>query len=331
MTPRARFPKTLSGAAIVALLLVVLAAIHDVRATPQDEAQEEMQEEVQEEARETLDEEHQLGDVVVRLYSISEADGATAQHLVLLRDGIEVARIEDYRVSLQCLSCELEGRDHLHVVSPEPGENMTGETGRQLAIYQFSGGASCCEGLTILSLEPEIEVLAKVDGGYPAFLVQMDDDPALEIVTFDPVYWGWHAMSNADRVAPLVVLKFDPVARKYAFAEGIMRAPPPDADDLAAMAQGWKTNDDWDTPLADGTHGVPNGLRDAVLEFAYSGNLVAAIELIEAAWPDGWEEARDDFIADLRECRLRASAYWPGIARINGLDAAPPPAHCPEP
>ena len=40
MTPRARFPKTLSGAAIVALLLVVLAAIHDVRATPQDEAQE---------------------------------------------------------------------------------------------------------------------------------------------------------------------------------------------------------------------------------------------------------------------------------------------------
>lgn len=327
MTPRSRFPKTLSGAAIIALLLVVLAAIHDVRATTEDEAQEEMQEE----ARETLDEEHQLGDVVVRLYSISEADGATAQHLVLLRNGIEIARIEDYWVSLQCFICKVGGHDHLRVATPQPGENVTGETGRQLAIYQFSGGPSCCEGLTILSLEPEIEVLAKVDGGYPAYLVQMDDDPALEIVAFDPAYWDWHAMSRADRVAPLVVLKFDPVTRKYAFAEGIMRAPPPDPDDLAAKAQGWKTGDDWDTPLCDGKHGVPNGLRDAVLELAYSGNLVAAIELIGAAWPDGMEEARDDFIADLRECRLRASAYWPGIARINGLDAAPPPAHCPEP
>lgn len=322
MTPRASFPKLTSGASIVALLLVVLAAILVERAATQDEVPEGAQ---------TLDEEHHLGDVVARLFTILNPDDARIQRLVLLRNGIEIARIEDYLVSLQCLICKVGGHDHLRVVSPKPGENMTGETGRQLAIYQSSGGNSCCDEFTILSLEPEIEVLAKVDGGYPAFLVQMDDDPALEIVTFDPVYWGWHAMSNADRVAPLVVLKFDPVARKYAFAEGIIRAPPPDADDLAAMAQGWKTDDDWDTTLADGKHGVPNGLRDAVLELAYSGNLVAAIELIEAAWPDGMEEARDDFIADLRECRLRASAYWPGIARINGLDAAPPPAHCPEP
>jgi len=322
MTPRASFPRLASGASIVALLLVVLAPILVEWVATQDEVPEGAQ---------TLDEEHHLGDIVVRLLRILDPDHARVQRLVLLRNGIEIARIEDYLVSLQCLICEVGGPDHLRMASPQPGENMTGETGRQLAIYQSSGGNSCCDEFTILSLGPEIEVLANVAGSYPAFLVQMDDDPALEIVTFDPVYWGWHAMSNADRVAPLVVLKFDPVARKYAFAEEIMRAPPPDADDLAAMAQGWKTDYEWDKTLADGTHGVPNGLREAVLELAYSGNLVAAIELIDAAWPDGMEKARDDFIADLRECRLRASAYWPGIARINGLDAAPPPAHCPKP
>ncbi|MBM3627489.1 MAG: hypothetical protein FJX21_06680 [Alphaproteobacteria bacterium] len=325
MTSRARYPSLALGAAILAILLVALAAIRGEQAAAQDEMQEEMQEETQ-----TLDEEHQFGDVVAQIYSVSEADGATSQRLVLLRSGVEVARVEDYLVSLRCISCEIDGQDHMRVATPRPGENITGQTGHQLAIHQYSGGASCCEGLTILSLEPDIEVLASVTGGYPAYLVQMDDDPALEIVTFDPAYWDWHALSRADRVAPQVVLKFDPASRKYAFAEAIMRAPPPDAAALAARARRWKADPDWKVTLADGVHAVPNGLRDAVLELAYSGNLRAAIALLHATWPDGMEEARDDFLADLQECRLRASNYWPGIARINALEAEPAPEHCPE-
>ncbi len=273
-----------------------------------------------------------VGDATVRLYDLFETiQGeviAVGQRLVVVRGGKEVHRVEDRYVSLEVMEGMPE--DDPRAISPEPGTNVLGGVERHLTIFQNSGGAHCCGLITVVSLDPAVAEIGRIEGGnFHAHFAQLDDDPALEVVARDNVFAYWRA-DFAQSVAPRVVLKYDRAAKAYVPAPALMRRAPPEAGALEAEAARWRADARWRAEGLPEADRVPPGLIAAAADLIYAGNLDVAVELINRAWPEGRATARAEFLNALVNCRLRESAYWPGVARLNGLEPVPPAASCPK-
>ncbi|MBM3542306.1 MAG: hypothetical protein FJX51_09675 [Alphaproteobacteria bacterium] len=273
-----------------------------------------------------------VGDATARLYDLFETiQGeviAVGQRLVVVRGGQEIYRVEDRYVSLEVMEDMPE--DDPRAVSPEPGANVLGGAERHLTVFRSTGGAHCCGLVTVLALDPAVAEIGRIESGnFPAHFAQLDDDPALEVVAHDNVFAYWRA-SFAESAAPRVVLKYDREAKAYVPAPALMRRPPPEAGALEAEAARWRAQGRWRDEGLPETERVPSGLIAAAIDLIYAGNLDVAVELINRAWPEGRAAARAEFLNTLVNCRLRESAYWPGVARLNGLEPAPPAASCPK-
>ena len=273
-----------------------------------------------------------LGDTTVRLYDLFETiQGevvAVGQRLVIVRGGQAIHQVEDRYVSLEVMEGVPE--DDPRAVSPEPGANVLGGTERHLTVFQSSGGAHCCGLITVLALDPTVAEIGRIESGnFHAHFAQLDDDPALEVVAHDNIFAYWRA-SFAESAAPRVVLKYDRAAKVYAPAPALMRRSPPDAATLAAEVARWRSQGRWRDEALPESDRVPSGLIAAALDLIYTGNLDVAVELVNRAWPEERVAVRVEFLDALVTCRLRESAYWPGVARLNGLEPVPPAASCPK-
>jgi hypothetical protein len=66
----------------------------------------------------------------------------------------------------------------------------------------------------------------------------------------------------------------------------------------------------------------------AIIDLVYSGDMATVRALIDGDWPLA-APGKEAFLREFLECQLRRSHYWPAIARLNNVPAAPPSKGCP--
>jgi hypothetical protein len=64
-----------------------------------------------------------------------------------------------------------------------------------------------------------------------------------------------------------------------------------------------------------------------MLDLIYTGHLAEAHAFLVDSWADSVAK-RDAYWSSLTRCKLRESPYWPAVAKLNELPAAPPAAEC---
>src|SRR5690606_38183156 len=110
--------------------------------------------------------------------------------------------------------------------------DVTGDGRPDFVLQSYSGGAHCCFYTLIIEREPEILLLAELDGAHAEVrLENLDQDPALEAVLLDWTFAYWKT-SFADSPAPQVILKLDETG--YNGSAALMRGPAPTPEALAA-------------------------------------------------------------------------------------------------
>ncbi len=185
--------------------------------------------------------------------------------------------------------------------------DATGDGRPDFVLQSYSGGAHCCFYTLIIEREPEVMVLAELDGGHSEVRLQnLDSDPALEATLLDWTFAYWKT-SFAESPAPQVVLKLD--ENGYNASAALMRGPAPDAAEIAALAK--------DAREAMVEAQTPTSLLwGPMLEFIYRGQADSAFALLDQAWPADLP-GRDAFVLQLG-AQLSWSPYWMTIAEMNG-------------
>ena len=204
------------------------------------------------------------------------------------------------------------------------GMDITGAGQPDLVISEWLGGANCCLLFHIFELGPTFKKLGTIDAEFgdsgPHFLHPDKDSKTtgLAIQIHDWTFANWNT-DFADSPAPKVVLRYSDDA--YRVAPDLMRAPVPDASDLATLAAQVKSY----APSAKGgewPHAqVSPQLWATMLDLIYSGHESEAWKFLDDAWPPK-VQGKDAFAHDFR-AQLAKSRYWPTVEAMN---AAKPPA-----
>jgi len=204
------------------------------------------------------------------------------------------------------------------------GMDVTGAGQPDLVISEWLGGANCCLLFHIFELGPTFKKLGTIDAEFgdsgPHFLHPDKDSKTtgLAIQIHDWTFANWNT-DFADSPAPKVVLRYSDDA--YRVAPDLMRAPVPDASDLATLAAQVKSY----APSAKGgewPHAqVSPQLWATMLDLIYSGHESEAWKFLDDAWPPK-VQGKDAFAHDFR-AQLAKSRYWPTVEAMN---AAKPPA-----
>jgi len=259
----------------------------------------------------------------------AEDEPLDRQELRILRNGQELAKVEDAKIDYFGGALSDFDRGDKRNLVPAIGGSITGATEPELAIESYSGGAHCCTTVHLFRLGAErLQPLGTIEGGnFPVAFRQLDKDPALEAATYDNAFAYWKA-SFAESVAPQVILEFDPASERYRFASALMRASAPNAATLKRKAQAIRRDPRWKQRANGGDGNISPALWEEMLTLIYAGNGAAADELLRQAWPRD-AIARAVFRHELIDCQLRRSIYWPDIAAMNRWPADPPGADCP--
>jgi len=246
------------------------------------------------------------------------------QTLIVLKDGREIHRREGWR-------WEVDGTPDLpdaRYVAPKPGSDITGDGIPDVVLRDYSGGAHCCSTYYVFELRDSLPVHQLVAGDHAALFKQMDDRPALEVELSDDNYAYWRS-SFIDSAAPKVVLRYR--AQAYEIAPDLMRAPPPSQADMAQWAEESRADYGWKMETkprgADDASDLGGVFLDKVTQLIYQGHADLVQTFVDLAWPSA-KPGKDAFVAELMECRIRNSDYWPAVAALNGLPADPPIGRC---
>ena len=160
----------------------------------------------------------------------------------------------------------------------------------ELIVTGWSGGAHCCYTLHVLSLDKPLQhqAIPVDDNDEVGFIDQDGAPPLLQFGDFDFAYW--HA-AFVDSPAPRLILRYDPVQRRYRADFAAVHQDPPDAAALQALVA---------KPQAP--------LWGPMLDLIYSGNAPAARQLLDLAWPDG-RPGKERFLACFTR-QLRSGRLW---------------------
>jgi hypothetical protein len=167
--------------------------------------------------------------------------------------------------------------------------------------------------------------------------VDLESGGALEIIIQDTNFLYW-LTAFASSPAPRVIKRYKGGA--YEVALDLMRASPPTLSELDALAANLNSGKAaWETAAV--TAAPPDQrttyyfrsdeaikFLTAIVDLVYSGNMVVVRALIERAWPLE-APGKEAFLKEFLECQVRRSHYWPAIARLNNVPAAPPSKGCP--
>ncbi|MGE0748882.1 MAG: hypothetical protein AB7K86_26715 [Rhodospirillales bacterium] len=192
--------------------------------------------------------------------------------------------------------------------------------GRPLAVLaSYSGGAHCCAGLQLVTLDGVAAVAADLALGHgdlpdaDDLFVDADGDGQADIRAFDQTFAYWIVSFAESPFTPILLHWRDGAFRLNLTA---MRRPPPTDASLAAAAAAIRAEDRW----REG--GPPPLLWERMSAQIFSGNAPAAWQLLERAWPPA-VPGRDRFAADFRN-QLKTSPWWDDLLRLN-------PAGLPQP
>lgn len=189
---------------------------------------------------------------------------------------------------------DLKGRD------PHSGKDLNGNFIPDLIITQWTGGAHCCNYLTIFELGTELRKLVSVSGGSSGFrIVDLDGDNNPEIEFWDwPIDYAFTGFS--DSAQGRTILKFQ--KGQYHVGRKLMttRAPGPKEID--------KIQNEIRNAFKKENFNIPYALLNAMMELSYSGHFDLALKFADSTWPDrkaGLREFKDEF-----KNLLNGSQYW---------------------
>lgn len=206
----------------------------------------------------------------------------------------------------------------LHMVEEPPGSpdgvlplgldvDATGDGRPDFVLQSYSGGAHCCYYTQVIERQPELALLAEFDGSdSPVELVNLDADPALEVVLYDWSFAYWKAPFAESPAAKVILDLQDGV---YSGAVELMRQPAPSAAILADQATAARR-----AMLA--AKAPTSALWGPMLDLIYSGNGDAAFDLLQRAWP-AEIPGREAFLVQFG-AQLSLSPYWETLSLLNG-------------
>jgi len=191
--------------------------------------------------------------------------------------------------------------ESLNGKDPYSGRDLTGNGVPDLIITKWSGGAHCCNFLTVFELsESGVKKIMTVDGGSYYFKIKdLDGDKIPEIE-----FWDWPIdylfNSFADSAQGRVVLKF--INGKYHVASGLMYRRRPSNNKLD------KLKDEIRKSFKEMGDRVPFELLNLMMELSYTGYNELAFKIAEETWP----RKRADFKKFKKEFKsaLGNSIYW---------------------
>lgn len=196
---------------------------------------------------------------------------------------------------------------------PEIGTDITGDGSPDVVLLDDSGGAHCCDTYYIIELREPLNVIifSLGDGGID--FQDLDDVPGLELNISDGNFAYWKT-SFTGSAFPHLILRYRD--GRYVFDAELTRKPPLSESELYRISSELR-NGRWHPNY------FPTDFLQVTVDLIFTGNVLQALEFIEAAWPPS-KSGKDDFIAELFQCRLREDRWWPEIARMNNL---PPEKH----
>lgn len=226
--------------------------------------------------------------------------------LIVYKGGREIHRMEGWR-------WEISDRD------PKPGTDVTGDGSLDVILTEYSGGAHCCFTTYIFELRGPLNMITLYTGDGGASFEDLDELPGLEIVVSDDNFTYW-INGFAGSPFPQVVLRY--TNGTYQLDLDLTWQPRLAESNLLRLATEvkngeWHLNADY----------LPDDFLSVITDLIYAGHFDQALEFIELAWPPN-KPAQDEFVAELFQCRLRRSEYWPAIAELNHLAPEQPLAGC---
>jgi hypothetical protein len=189
----------------------------------------------------------------------------------------------------------LKGRD------PYSGKDLTGNGIPDIVLTSWSGGAHCCNSLTILEMtESGARKVITVDGGSYGFIFKdLDSDGRQEIEFWDwPIDYLFNSFAHSAQGR--VVLKS--VGDGYRVAKSLMYRKRADEPTLAAAKVTIQKVFSTKQP------GVPYELLKLMMDLSYSGYRELALKMADDTWPrdlSGLAKFKLDF-----NRALAASPYW---------------------
>jgi hypothetical protein len=193
---------------------------------------------------------------------------------------------------------------------------VTGKPAQDIVLQSFAGGAHCCFTIEILTLGETFEVsppFETQDAG--AALVELPGSGLYGLKSSDESF-NYRFGSFVDSPHPEIILRYD---RDDGFRldTGLMRQPKMTAEALRAAAL--KVRDDKDSwQLPEGF--LPGSYQAPILRLIYGGDMEGARRFATEAWPPG-KAGLKQFLADLFDCALPESPWWPAVASLNGVKA----------
>ncbi len=226
--------------------------------------------------------------------------------LIIYKGNQEIHREEEWRWEI--------GRHH-----PKSGTDVTGDGSPDVVLTEYSGGAHCCFTYYIFELREPLNRIKLYTGDGLASFEELDELPGLELVVSDDNFTYW-TKGFAGSPFPDIGLRYKDGDYKPD-VDLFWRPALSDAQLNKLVAEVPK--DEWELD----TDYLPDEFLSGVTDLIYAGHVDQALQFIELAWPSD-KPGQDEFIAELFQCRLRRSQYWPAIAQLNGLQPDEPRKDC---
>jgi len=194
------------------------------------------------------------------------------------------------------------------------GIDLTGNGKHNAAIYEYTGGAHCCDDMYLLELGKEVKLVAIIRGDEckPIF-EDIDGDSIPELVHNDPSY-NYFPSSFVGSSFPKVILRWD--ENTFKVAVDLMRIPTPDIRALEKKAidvkNKWISNvtNRWNpshSPANDWGY-IPKEYFGTALDLMYGGHEELGWNFLGMAWPERFPFDHELFEEFLSE--MASSPYW---------------------
>jgi hypothetical protein len=188
----------------------------------------------------------------------------------------------------------LKGRD------PHSGKDLNGNSIPDLIITQWTGGAHCCNYLTIFELGKKLQKLVSVSGGSSGFgIADLDGDKIPEIEFWDwPIDYAFTGFSDSAQGRTILQFK----KGQYRVSRRLMLTKIPSAKKIN------KIQNEIKIAFKKENLNIPYEFLSTMMNFSYSGHMDLAFKIADNTWPDE-KSGLSEFKLKFKNL-LNDSHYW---------------------